>query len=126
MLEVSSNGIVTVNRGDSFTLGFRINRGSSFLPDYYELQPGDFLYFALMEPRQRFEEAVVRKAFTHADQGTDGVVSMTFEPKDTECLAPGKYYYTLKLRRLVGYDDGENELYEVETVRSKTQFTIID
>ncbi len=118
MLDVSKNGIITLNRGDVFSLNVTVNAGSVLEPVIYPMEEGDKLYFALMEPRQPFEHALVRKVFTKEDQDEYGDVLMNFKAEDTEYLVPGKYYYTVKLFRAAG------EL--VDTIISKTQFIIID
>ena len=118
MLDVSKNGIITVNRGDVFSLDVLVNAGSVIEPVIYTMLEGDKLYFALMEPKQPFEFALIRKVFTKDDQDEYGNVRMNFLSTDTEYLVPGKYYYTVKLFR------ANEEL--VDTIISKTQFIIID
>lgn len=118
MLDVSKNGIITLNRGDVFSLNVSVNAGSVLEPVIYPMEEGDKLYFALMEPKQPFERALIRKVFTMEDQDEEGNVLMNFSATDTEFLVPGKYYYTVKLFR----NDGDL----VDTIISKTQFIIID
>lgn len=120
MLDISKNGIITLNRGDSFTLEMDLNIGSAIEPVLYFMTENDRLYFAIMEPNQPFEEALVRKEFTKDDQGANGDVVMIFSSTDTEFLLPGKYYYQVKLLR----KEDENEF--IDTVVSKTQFIIVD
>lgn len=120
MLEISRNGIITLNRGDSFILEIDLNIGTPVDPILYYMKDEDKLYFAIMEPNQPFEHALVRKEFTKEDQKEDGDVVMTFSSTDTEFLLPGRYYYSVKLLR----KEDENEY--IDTVVSKTQFIIID
>lgn len=127
MFEISRNGIITINRGDSFSLDVFINVGSILEPIQYVLKPGDSVYFALCEPNQPFEHALIRREFTNADLDEDDKVIMNFSPEQTEFLLPGTYYYTVKLRRLekLGESGEENE-YSVDTIISKTKFVIVE
>lgn len=118
MLDISKNGLITLNRGDVFSLNVLVNAGTVIEPAIYKMQEGDKLYFALMEPHQPFEFALIRKVFTKDDQDEEGNVLMNFKSEDTEYLIPGRYYYMVKLFRT----DGEL----VDTIISKTLFTIID
>lgn len=117
MINVSSNNIITVARGDTFSFDVFVNVGTALNPDNYQLQPGDKLYFGLMEPNQPFECAVMRRVFTNADLNPDDSVKLTFTPEMTQELFPGKYYYSIKL---------EKENGEVSTIVRKTRFNIID
>ena len=113
-----SNNIITLNRGDTFSLDVNVNIGTTWDPTTYILEEGDKLYFALMEPNQPFECALIRKVFTKDDQDEDGCVIMNFKSEDTEFLLPGLYYYTIKLSR-------EDDTI-VDTIVTKTKFTILD
>ena len=116
MFDINGNGIITVSRGDSFTINTSINIGTLLVPVYYTLEEGDKVYFALMEPNQPFEHALVRKVFTKEDQDKDLDVVMNFSSDDTEFLMPGVYYYMVKLQR--------GDL--VDTIITKTKFVIND
>ena len=112
-----NHGIITVNRGDSFIINMPINLGNPINPNYYTLQEDDLVYFGLMEPNQPFEFALVRKVFTNENQ-SQGILSMEFKPEDTECLLPGRYYYSLKL-----FKASDESVY---TFVPNTKFVIID
>lgn len=113
-----SNNIITLSRGDTFSLDVLVNLGTTWDPTIYALDEGDKLYFALMEPNQPFEHALIRKVFTKDDQDEDGFILMNFKSEDTEFLLPGLYYYTIKLSR-------EDDTI-VDTIVTKTKFTILD
>ena len=119
MFSVSENGIVTVNRGDSFELPITLNIGSSMNYEEYYLQPCDTIYLGIMEPNQPFETAIVRKKFTSSDM-TDGVVKFCCCPEDTVCLIPGKYYYQVKIATV----DSKTKRTNVKTLVDKTLFYI--
>ena len=111
------DGIITVNRGDTFVINLPINLGSQLIPENYTLVEGDKVYFGLMDPNQPFEFALIRKVFTSENQVND-VLSMKFTPEDTEHLLPGRYYYSLKLYKAI--DES------VTTFVSNTKFIIVD
>ena len=115
-LKISKNGIITLNRGDTFTLPIHINLGSGVAP-YYGDEEGekyktyilrkhlkngceddqkeehynsDHLYFALLEPGQKWEDAIVKKVFWANDiDPIEKVVILHFYPEDTVYLKPG-------------------------------------
>ena len=120
MFKIASNGIVTVNRGDSFELPVVLQTGNSINPIIYKMQPEDTIYLGIMEPNQPFETAIVRKMLKYSDLSEDGNIYFRFWPKDTACLLPGKYYYQVKLQSV----DSETKNYDVETVIDKTLFYI--
>lgn len=127
MFDISNNGIISINRGDSFTLDVFINLGTCIEPIQYQLQPGDKVYFALMEPNQSFEHALMRREFTNVDLDEDDFVSMKFDSEQTEYLLPGTYYYTVKLARAEeSSESGEETKYTVDTIIPKTKFVIIE
>lgn len=120
MFTIASNGIVTVNRGDSFELPITLYTGNSIKPVVYKMQENDILYLGIMEPNQPFETAIVRKMLTYKELDSDGNVFFRFWPKDTVCLLPGKYYYQVKLQTI----DPITKYYDVETIVDKTLFYI--
>ena len=120
MLTISTNEIITVNRGDTFSLNVLINVGTQLEPIVYFLNENDSLYFGLTEPNQPFEFALIRKELKAADQDKDGFVSIDFKTTDTERIIPGEYYYTIKLVRR----KDEEEI--VDTITPKTKFFIIE
>lgn len=95
------NGIVMLMRGDTLVLPIHINIGTKLAPRYKSLQPSERLYFGLMEPHQAFEDAVLKKVLDHtSDTDGDGNPLLVLNPKDTEKLSVGKYYYMIKLRTI--------------------------
>ena len=72
--------IIKITRGDSF----------EFVIDAVELQLNrlnpetDIVYFAIMEPNQPFEEALIVKGFTNQDQNNEtGEILIKITPNDT-------------------------------------------
>lgn len=123
MFNIAFNGIITVNRGDSFTLPLALNYGTNLDPYRYTLSDSCVVYFAVMEPNQPFEEALIRKRYTAEDADADGNIIIKFKPQDTQCVLPGKYYYQVKLQR---FNSTNAEDYEVDTIVDKTLFYILE
>lgn len=121
MLNISSNGIIEISRGDTFTTPITINAGNDLSPKQYVLKDNDCLYFGLCEPNQPFEEALVRKVYDkNSKTDENGNVLLSFTSEDTTNLIPGKYYYTVKLKHQV--DNVEN----IDTIISRRLFYIWD
>lgn len=123
----SLNNIIIMTRGDS--LEFKPTRHVLGRYNNYELKDGDALYFGLMYPGQRFEDAIIRKMFTanEVNSLTDFVIEL--KPEDTVDLVPGKYFYALKLQ--LNHEEYSPELGTVEvdkviTLINKTKFIIND
>lgn len=127
-----AKNIIKLNRGDSYE--FKIN-----IPDKedctknYLLTGSDVVYFALLYPHQKFEDAILIKGYDHTDHIIEkgkntGEILIKIEPKDTRCLTPGIYYYTVKLQRggtLITIKDCD-EPEEVRTIIERTKFIIND
>ena len=96
-------------------------------PARYALGNDDILCFAVTEPHQDFEHAIIKKVFTKdspIDEDRDLIIS--FKPEDTEYLVPGVYYYQVKLRRHVLDESGIVTGDLVDTIIAKTKFIILD
>ena len=114
------NGIITMMRGDTFTMPIKINAGTKLVPEYVGLEENQTLYFGVMEPHQAFEDAVLKKVFTsESETDESGNVLLTITPEDTLNLLVGKYYYMIKLRTVE--DDAET----VRTITTPTLFWIM-
>lgn len=125
MATVARNGIIEIHRGDTAVFPILINIGTNIMPLLYELREKDTLYFAVMEPGKKFEDAIIRKTFGPSDFNRKTFcVPVRFYPEDTEYLKPGRYYYQVKLRRDASNIDCGFEA--VETIIPKTKFIIVD
>ena len=125
MASLSKNKIITMNRADTFKFPFYIAIGSAVNYVLYDMVPGDKLYFAVMEPHQKWEDALIKKTYTYEDYDEENHrVMIRFVPEDTEYVKPGNYYYQVKL-----YRSGENVLdgYEaIDTLIPRTKFIILE
>lgn len=101
MVEISSNGIVTLTRGDYLEVPLFLNQGNKLYPIRYSLlkhEPTSFIQFFLMTADQSFEDAIIRKTYTQSSAHTDQRdVIIQLDPEDTINLSPGKYYYSVRL-----------------------------
>lgn len=119
---LSNSHIITVNRGDSFEAPLFINSGSLLVPIRYVLNGHDRLYVAITEPKQYFENAIIKKVYdAKSVKNKFGDVMFRLEPSDTEFLIPGTYYYQAKLYQIDNY--GREH---VSTVIDKTLFYIVE
>jgi hypothetical protein len=123
MFNISYNGIITVNRGDSFRMPLVLNVGTKLDPKRFELTENCYVYIGVMEPNQPFENALIRKTLTYKDVNSKGDLIVKFSPQDTQCVLPGKYYYQVKLQ-VLNPDDPDD--YEVHTIIDKTQFFVLE
>ena len=121
-----STRIYKINRGDSFEFTITIP-GREADSDFYLLKSTDAVYFALMWPNQRLEEAIVLKGYTLEEQNPEtGELTLKLTPYDTKYLAPGVYYYTVKLQIGGSLADlgATEEPTEVTTLIERTKFII--
>ena len=117
----SNSSIITHHRGDTLYQPIFINMGTYTRPSRYSLQPGDILYFGLMEPNTYFEYSILKKHFDYnSPKNAFGDTILMLEPQDTEFLIPGTYYYEVKLQQ---FDINGKEY--VSTIIPKTLFYII-
>ena len=121
-----STKIIKVNRGDSCSLDIKVFSNKDVSKPYL-LTASDAVYFALLNPHQRFEEAILIKGYTLEDQNvSNGEITVNITPNDTKSLTPGIYYYTAKLQRggtlevLNDFDEPD----EVTTLIERTKFII--
>ena len=118
------NGIITMNRGDTFYMPLCINVGTKLEPTYYTITANDEVFFALEEYNQPFEFALIRKKFTESDL-VDGNVVIKLNSSDTEKLLPGDYYYEIKLRH-VSLDENDLEQEFIDTIVPRRKFIILE
>lgn len=121
-----STRIIKINRGDSYELNIRVFRNNDISKPYF-LTAADVVYFALLNPHQRFEDAIFIKGYTLEDQNaSSGEINVKITPNDTRSLTPGVYYYTAKLQRggTIGVINDFDNSTEVYTLIERTKFII--
>ena len=116
-------GIVKIFRGDSNNLVLDIKNGDNLNYSDYSLEQGDVIYFGLMEVHQKFEDAILKKVYTLQDVNEDGDIIIDINPLDTEYLLPGKYYYSIKMKKNKTSKDDD---YDVYTLVKETEFWILN
>ena len=123
-----AKNIIKLNRGDSYEFKVRIPDKEEYTKNYI-LTGNDVVYFALLCPHQRFEDAILIKGYDHTDHiiengNNTGEILVKIEPKDTKRMAPGTYYYTVKLQKggTPGIVDDCDDAEEVRTIIERTKF----
>ena len=102
MLRISNDGIITLSRGDNCEMPLFINMGTDLEPLRYDLRKDEnkdtIIYFSLMQPNQYFENGCLRKMYSSKNWNINeyGDLIVSFTPKDTMYLMPGKYFYEVK------------------------------
>ncbi len=125
MASISKNNIITMNRGDTFKFPFTITIGDSVNYFVYDLVPGDKVYLAVLEPNQKWEDAILKKVYDSGDyEPLYHQLMIRFEPENTEYLKPGTYYYQIKLYRP---SDNVGDGFEaIDTLIPRTKFIILE
>ena len=133
-----SNRIIKLNRGDSHEFTIKVTQKNSTEPYLLENNK-DIVYFAILFPHQIFEKACTDTqvwGYTAEDQDqtlvdkkptkTTGDITIKIEPNVTRRLAPGVYYYTVKLQRggTLNIIDDFDEPEEVRTLVERTKFIV--
>lgn len=90
-----------------------INKGTQLEPIRYNIGNNTQVYFGLMYPGYKFEDAIVKKKYTKQDINKNGDIIIKFTPEDTIYLDPGKYFYEIKMI----LEDGS-----VNTIIQRTEF----
>lgn len=126
MAHISTNNIITVNRGDTFSFTFDINIGTEINPVPYILEEGDKLYLGVSEANVPFENAIIKKVFTMVDADSDGSINIIFDSTDTLNLLPGNYYYSIKLSQPIPGTSEVEASEKVTTLIPRTKFVIIE
>lgn len=121
-----STNIIKINRGDSFSHKIRIPEVNDYTNNHL-LEDNEVIYFALLYPNQPFEEAILIDGYTRKEQDDDtGEITITLSASETRNLAPGIYYYTVKLQRGGTLSDATDldEPDEVRTIIERTKFIV--
>lgn len=123
-----SRNIIKINRGDTFDYDIMVYDKCDYTKKHL-LTVNEVVYFALLYPNQRFEDAILIQGYTHEDQNQDtGKITVKLSANATRSLAAGTYYYTVKLQSggtLEAIDDFDNP-EEVRTIIERTKFIIND
>lgn len=99
-----ASNIIVMTRGDTFRFDVTVFDEED-MTARYDFLDRDRIYFGVMRPHQKFEDAIIRKAFNGSAAKTTGRINITIQPEDTEHLEPGVYYYAIKLMKYDGVDE---------------------
>lgn len=129
-MEISNNGIVVLNRGDTFKTPLYIysDNTAEFIEDLCKtkisnLESTQTVYFGVIEPGYKFEDAIIRKEYNSTDYDTTNQQLMiNLKPEDTEYLLPGRYYYEIKMETI----ENNGATRTVTTITPKTIFFIVE
>lgn len=122
-----ANNIIMLNRGDTYVFDFILHDPINEESGVYELQDNEILYFALMYPHTKLDDAVILRGYTK--QSLDGTAfEIKLNPEDTYDLPTGVYYYTIKLQRGVDVEKeiGNFRTGEIITLVPRTKFILND
>lgn len=92
------NGIITINKADTFIFETFLNIGTPWNKNNYILKNDDNAYLGVMEPNQEFNNSLIRKKLDKTNMTEDGKLAVEFNALDTANLLPGIYYYELKVK----------------------------
>ncbi len=125
MVNDMSTNIIKINRGDSYELPIRIPEKTDYFKNH-KLKADEAVYFALMYPHQKFEDAIILRGYDNTDQNENDEIIIKIEPNDTKTLTPGVYYYTVKFQKGGSLRDfGASEApEEVRTLIERIKFII--
>lgn len=120
MFHIAKNGIITVNRGDTFTLPIFVDFGTPLKPDRLELQEGDQVTLRIVGANDDWENAIIVKVGTVKDLNEDGAVVFEFNNDDTNWVDPNLYYYEVKVEYT------RDDKFNVKTFIPRTKFFILN
>ena len=129
MFNISSNNIISLERGDSGEFNVEINLGSAIDKDIYTMTDLDKLYFGVVESSERFENSLIRKVYTNKDVNEDGTITIKLNSEDTENLLSGVYYYEIKLEKGTYKERVNKSRYIVNdtyTIQPRRKFIIME
>jgi hypothetical protein len=122
-----ANNIIMLNRGETYVFDFVLHDPIYDESGVYELQDNEILYFALMYPHTKIEDAVILRGYTK--ESLDGnTFEIRLNPEDTYDLPVGVYYYTIKLQRGVDIEKeiGNFRAGEMMTIVPRSKFILND
>lgn len=122
-----ASNIIVMTRGDTYRFDVTVFDEAD-ITARYDFIDKDRIYFGIMHPHQKFEDALIRKAYDGSIAKTSGRITITIQPEDTEYLEPGVYYYAIKLKKYDGVDEEQpdKEYWDIITLVNKTKLVLND
>lgn len=100
MVTVDNSGNITISRGDTFKLPLFIDCNKNIFNSIrFPLKEGDKIFFFLVEPNTSIRHYLLKQTYTKEDINENGDIILKFINRDTSWIAPGTYYYEIKLQR---------------------------
>lgn len=122
-----ASNIIMLSKGDTYIFDFVLQDTLHGEEGVYKLQENEVLYFALMYPHSKIEDAVILRGYTKQSLG-EIAFEIKLDPEDTYDLPTGVYYYTIKLQRGVNPETeiGNFRVGEMITIIPRTKFILND
>lgn len=126
MFRINGDQSILMNRGDSTRFPLFINKGSRLHPIRYGFEVGDphEIYFYILQPNQRFEDAFFIKTFkcVEGNINENGDMIISLDSNDTINFPEGRYLYLIRAKL---YNDATGK-FDIVTVTNKHEFYLID
>lgn len=98
MFNKSNTNIITMNRGDTVEFSLYLNAGTNMGPKPFDLSAGAKIYFYILFPNEKFENAYLRQTYGKEDIAEDGYnLTVRLSSEDTISMPTGKYYYSVRI-----------------------------
>lgn len=119
MLTISNRGIITVNRGDDFSVPLFINQGTKLNPERYELKIGDEIYVGVSKAGADIQVDYDKtKYFVEVDEEENETVYLGIPEVDT-------YYKTALIRKTLTVNNiGESGDLILKFTHNDTKFLL--
>lgn len=134
MFTISNDGIIVINRGDTFSCPLVINSLVQDVTSRYVLTKNDILTFSIYYPETHYySNGVNTVALRHiySNDGGEGHISYTlneyndlpilFTKEEMSTLVAGNYYYEVKLQ----YTDAD-KLNRLDTIIEKKKMLVLE
>ena len=126
MFNIDRSGNITVNRGDTFIIPLFIDVSKDifhsirlpFLDEYK-------LFFYVVEPNTSFKKALIKQTYTKEDVNKNGDIEIKFIHDDTCWIAPGTYYYEVKVFLPLDKEDENIDDDALVTIVPRRKFIIL-
>lgn len=119
MINISNNGIITMDFGDSLSFPIFINAGSFLNQIEYQLLNNNTLLLQIINPKLEPEnQIIISKKCTKKDLDSNSLV-LNLTDIDLAKLISGTYYYTLKL---IIY---KNNKQNITTIKPRTKLIVL-
>lgn len=125
MLEIDTNGNLKFNKGDTFEIPLFIDISDNiFQSTRFHIRKDDVIYFHVLQGNLPFEKPLIGKAFTYEDENEYNDIIVRFNHDDTCWIAPGIYFYEVKLKRPKNPEDDNPDRDTYVTIVPRRKFVV--